>query len=166
MKTIKSIAELEKVLNKKILSSMKSVGKEGERKLKESVQENVYNTYIPKYYRRTGDLKKSVSKEVRQSGTLTSLRIFHDIGKMRQIAPTSNYRMGTHHSTVQNYSPQEYAYFVPTVIEEGTTGRIFGEGPFTRPRRYFSKFSQKFKAEFNESLKRELIRNGLTIRKG
>lgn len=166
MKTVKSIAELEKVLNKKILSSMKSIGKEGEIKLKESVQDNVYNAYIPKYYKRTGDLKKSVSKEVIQSGTLTSLKIFHNTGKMRQIAPTSNYKIGTHHSTIQNYSPQEYAYFVPTVIEEGTTGRIFGEGAFTKPRRYFSKFSQKFKEEFNEKLRRELIRNGLTIRRG
>lgn len=166
MTTIKSFAELEKVLNKKILSSVKTVGNDGVKKLKESVQENVYNAYTPKYYKRTGDLKRSVSKDVTQSGTLTSLRIFHNVGMMRQLAPTSNYRMGTHHSSIQNYSPQEYAYFVPTVIEDGTSGKIFGEGAFTRPRRYFSAFANKLKAEFGEKLRTELIRNGLTIRRG
>jgi hypothetical protein len=166
MTTIKSMADLEKVLNKKILSSVKSVGNDGVNNLKESVQNNVYNVYIPKYYKRTGDLKKSASKEVLQKGSLTSLRIYHNTGKMRQMAPTSNYRMGTHHSSVENYSPQEYAYFVPTVVEDGTSGKIFGEGAFTRPRRYFSIFATKFKVNFSEKLRTELIRNGLTIRRG
>jgi hypothetical protein len=159
------MADLEKVLNKKILSSMNTIGKEEVKKLKESVQENVYDTYIPKFYKRTGDLKRSVSKELKQNGSQTSLEIFHDPTKMREIAPVKGYWMGTHHSTVKSYMPQEYAYFVPITIEDGTSGDIFGDGAFRRPRRYFSKFATKLLNTFQERLRTELIRNGLTIRR-
>lgn len=166
MTTIKSIADLKKVLDKKILSSVKSIAKSEERKLKEEIQEKVYNAYTPKYYKRTKQLKNSVTSEVTQDGSVVRAKIFHDTSKMDQVAPVPGYNIGTHHSTVKSYIPQEYAYFLPVTIEEGTSGRIFGDGAYLKPRRYFSSFVTKLKNTYKESLRAQLIKSGLTVKRG
>lgn len=164
-KAVTSMAQLEEELKKMILASMNTIAIEAEKELKDSVQKLVYDAYTPKYYKRTGELKKSISRDVYQVGSFTTAKIYHDISKMRQHAPTQNYRMGTHYSTVKSYFPQEYAYFVPVTIDEGTSGEIFGKGAWTEPRRYFSTFVDKMSTVFSEKLRSQLIRKGLTIRR-
>lgn len=165
MTKINSIDQLEFELKKLALSSMKSIGIEGEKELKESVEEEVYDSYMQKYYKRTGDLKRSVTHAINERRNSVSVKIYHNYDKMRQLPPSMTYRIGTHHSTVRKYSPQKYARYLPETIESGTSGKIFGSGAWTQPRRYFSKFVSMMENNFEDMFLDKLKKKGLNVRK-
>lgn len=180
---IKSPEDLERELKKVLLSSMNKVATKGKIELQDAIQKEVYDKYTPKYYERTGDLKRSASKDVYSAGTFVNARIYNDTSKIREIAPIRKYNdpkfasknrryksktlrpqsMGKHYSTVEGYFPQEYAYFIPATINEGTSGHIFGEGAWTEPRRYFSRFLERMEKIFPKIMREELTKAGLKV---
>lgn len=166
-KNVTSIDQLLKELNKMTLSVMKDIAKSGEKNLKDHVQSEIYDANIPSRhgYKRTRQLKQSVTKDVYQIGNFTTAAIFHDYKSMESIAPSyDNNRMGQHHSTVAKYDPQEYNFFLPATINDGTSGKIFGEGYWTKPRPYFTHAKEDIERTFQKSLKYGLQYRGLTIK--
>jgi hypothetical protein len=84
---------------------------------------------------------------------------------MKPVAPyAGNNRMGQHHSTVRSYFPQEYSFFLPRTINDGTSGKIFGSGIWTQPRPYFTNAEKKIMGSFKKDLKEQLIKRGLTVK--
>jgi hypothetical protein len=172
-KNVKNVKELEQVLNKIIFDTMKVIARDAEIELKDHVQEDVYGAGTPNYYTdhngkvgRTGDLKKSVTRDVYQVGSFTNAVIYHDPKMMKSVAPyKGNNYMGQHHSTVKGYFPQEYSYFLPRVIDEGRSGKIFGSGFWTKPRPYFTNAERYIFKNFKRDFKNGLVRRGLNVTK-
>jgi hypothetical protein len=164
-KYVRNLKELEDELNKRILESMKDIGKKGEKTLKEYIQTDVYLSYTPNDYKRTYDLLNSSTNDVYQVGSFTNAEIYNDYKVMRSVAPYSgNNYLGQHHSTVRTYEPQDYAFWVAATINDGTSGKIFGDGPWTKPRPFFTHTKDFMFRNFYKDLKNGLVYRGLSIK--
>lgn len=150
---VESIAGLQKELSKMILSAMNDIAKSGERTLKDHIENEVYS-HRPIRYVRTKQLLNSTTHDVFQTGDFTTARIFNDHTKIKSYAPSyANKWMGQHHSTVKHYNPQEYNFFLVETINDGTSGHIFGEGFWTKPRPFFSKAKVEIEASFKKNFR-------------
>jgi hypothetical protein len=164
-KTIKNDKDLETVLNQYILSAMKSIAKDAEQTVKDYIESDVYDAGTPSTYKRTGELRKSVKSDVYQVGGFTNAEIYHDPMMMKPVAPyKGNNYMGQHHSTVKGYFPQEYSYYLPRVINDGRSGKIFGDGYWTKPRPYFTNAESFIFRTFKRDLKLKLQSRGLKVK--
>lgn len=59
-KTFKSIAEIEKYIKRQHKLCLSEIGRKGESKMKEITHQNLYNSYSPDEYKRTGDMVNNI----------------------------------------------------------------------------------------------------------
>lgn len=164
VKTVATLKELERELQKRILDSMTEVGKIGSDTLKREVDEEVYNSYSPTTYVRTYQLKESIAEDVFQVGTFTTTRVFHDMSKITGVPRQySNNYTGQHYRTGEYYL-DDYSYFVPATVNDGTSGHIFGTGAWTKKRPYFTNTEVFMANSFKTILKGSLVRQGLKVK--
>lgn len=160
-----NFSDLEKELRKHILSSMKEVETVGKDTLVKNIQEEVYDVYTPKYYKRTNQLKKSATGNTYQLATHTYTEIFNFKDVMIPKPPkNSNNHMGQHYSTAIKYNPQAYHMYVAETVNDGTSGLIFGKGKWTTKRPFFTDTEKFMRRNFGTILKASLVYKGLNIK--
>jgi hypothetical protein len=133
MKQIKSWKELDRAILSKIAEAMSEVGKDMVEEVQKSIRDEVY-IYHPKEYQTTGDLHDSVySKSPDIKNKNVEIVIKHDTDKINSRQPNQ------HYSVVEDYDPSDVSDWIPYLVHEGQSGKIFGDGFWTKPRRYMDK---------------------------
>ena len=111
--------------------------------VKRHVEDDVYSKYTPAEYKRTGDLKNSVQKEVELCGDNIEININHDDDQL-------NYEslLG------QELDPQK----VPWLIEEGKIHPLFGGGfSYLQARPYMSNAHGEIKGLIEKILGKAIV---------
>lgn len=127
MADFNNIDELMAFLEKEVNDSMKDVGKAVQKVVKDHVDLDVYAVAQPAKYERTEQLRDSVTYTVDGTDVL----IHHDDSMIESIPDNQ------HHSVVEGYEPQDSSEYVANIVEEGSSGHIFGEGYWTEPRPFW-----------------------------
>jgi hypothetical protein len=161
---IRNSDQLKRELMKILGDAMMEVTIDAENIVKDHIQTDVYDEYDPENYIRTGQFKESIDSKIDQVGTHVRSEIFHNMNRMRSIAPyEGNNFIGQHYSTFQ-YSVKDYRIYLPYTINHGIDGkRVFGDGVYSRPRPYFTNAQSEIEIKFKDNLKRSLVRKGLKI---
>lgn len=135
--SFKNLSKLFNAVQKTLESSAKEIGIQGLATAKRQIEEDVYQKYTPKYYKRTGQLKQSLRQTTMKHSRGAFVLFDHDKSKIKSIKPSSeNNHMGQHHSTAKQYQPQQYNNYVAMVVHNGKSGDIFGDGEWRKPRPY------------------------------
>lgn len=168
-KSFRNLASLFDAVQKTLESSAKEIGIQGFKTVKDQVETDVYKKYNPKYYQRTGQLKSSLRYTTMKHKDGAYILFDHDKLKMDAIPPTQgkppkgNYHMGQHHSTAKKYSPQKYNDYVAMVVHDGTSGDIFGDGEWRKPRPYMQNSRAKVARQAYQITKGRLQIRGFKV---
>ncbi len=137
--SFKNLGKLFQAVQKTLDSSAKEIGIQGLTTVKRQIDEDVYQKYTPKYYKRTGQLKNSLRYTAMKHSKGSYILFDHDKSKIASIKPSkANNHMGQHHSTAKKYQPQQYNNYVAMVVHDGKSGDIFGDGEWRKPRPYMT----------------------------
>jgi hypothetical protein len=143
--------------------AMLDIAIDAQRQLSDDLQRMVYDAYHPKFYHRTGDLKRSIDADVHQVKNVVSAEVFHNPNLINPIAPyDGNNNIGQHYSTYK-YSPMPYNEFVAETVNFGISKgkrKVFGDGVYARKRPYFDTAQKVVETGFRSNLKNHLARNG------
>jgi hypothetical protein len=161
-----SLKDLEKFLMDKIEQAMHGVAKDGENTVKTFIQSDVYDSYTPEDYKRTGELKSSVTNSVTKVETYAvEAKIFHDLNEIRAIAPSlENNRIGQHHSTVKKYEPQDYRLYIIETVNYGidpNKKHIFGDGVYSKARPYMDNARRSLRKDARNLMMNEFRSMGI-----
>lgn len=141
MPSFTNLTQLEVFLKKTIKDSMEDVGKAVEYKVREKIDEVVYNSpATPDTYNRTYELKNSlIHEQPKQSGNETTVVIKHEDNLLGHYAPNQ-------HQSVVDGSPLSVESLAEIVMQ-GKSGHIFGQGYWTEPRPYMDIAKEEILAE-------------------
>jgi hypothetical protein len=163
---VTNLDDLKKELLKRIGETMLNVTIDAQEKVKQTLQTQVYDSYSPKDYRRTGDLNRSVDANVKSSGSIVKGEVFHNTSLMTPVAPyEGNNYVGQHYSTYK-YNPMDYRQYVAETVNYGiSSGRkkVFGDGVYSRPRPYFDNARLIVEKNFEKNLTAGLKSQGLKV---
>ena len=159
MPEFRSIADLNRYLIKVLKDSMEDVGRAVEHKVREKIEEEVYqNPTTPSMYERTGELKNSlIHTQPKQIGNEIVTEIKHDDNLIGHYEPNQ------HMSVVdgRDMSVESLA----EIVNFGKAGHIFGTGYWTEPRPYIEDARQEVIDEnlHYNTLKKSLQSKGLKV---
>lgn len=164
MATIKvsSFAELEKILKQKLTQAMSQdkLGKDIKEEVQKHIRDDVYATYTPDAYNRTGEFEKSVvSTSPSVSGDGVEISIEHDPNLM-------NMREPWYHQSVINGKDIREA--LPEIIHDGLTHDLWGHGDraYLKPRPYMDNTVKELESSKKhvKQLARHLRSLGLNVK--
>lgn len=160
MPTFSSVKQLETYLKKMIQDGMEDVGKDVEYVVRENLEKEVYqNPTQPDMYKRTRELKNTLTHVNKKNGNETTTEIKHD-----ESLFYDNYAPNQH-MNVTNGNDLPLDALVE-IVNDGKAGRIFQTGYWTENRPYFhdsEKQVEKKKIPV-KSLKKSLKSKGLNVR--
>lgn len=155
MPNFRNLKDLERYMKKILKDSMEDAGREIEHTLRDQIDEDVYNSYDPKEYERTRELKNSVMHtQPKEINGQIFVEIGHDYNQI--YSNPEKYQ----HASVWGDDVSEY---LPKWINDGTIGLAFGKGAWTEPRPYMDNTKEKIKDKglFERELKVALEKRGI-----
>ena len=159
MPTFKNLKQLEKYLQLVVKDSMEDVGREAEHKVRKKIDEMVYqNPTEPSDYERTRELKNSlVHTQPKQNGNEITVEIKHEDSLIGYYEPNQ------HMSVVDGSELPVDA--LAEIVHYGKSGKIFGEGYWTKPRPYMETAKEEIIEEklHVKALKNSLKKKGLDV---
>ncbi len=163
MATANNWKELEALLKQKIAKAMVKEGEFLKEKVQERIEEDVYKSYSPTYYERSGDLKRSVfSKTPKVKNNSIEVEVKHNTDEINSNSPNQ------HYSVVDGYSPSDVSDWIPYLVTQGKTHPLWGENVYTRPRDYFENTKKQLESsgEHIDKMVEYLRAEGLNAKKG
>lgn len=160
-KQFKSLKELEKYLQKQMIKAMNDVGEHVKNEVKSQIDEDVYS-HTPSQYERTYELRESVvNQKAVISDDKVQVIIKHDNDLIHPYP-----ELYQHYSAKPDYTPDDYSEYVAETVHDGTSGKYFGEGFWTKPRPYMDNTVEKLKSTNShvEEFKKSLKKQGLDVK--
>jgi len=132
MPTFSNLSQLGKYLQKVVRDSMEDVGVAVEDKVREKIEEVVYNNPAqPNEYIRTHELATSlIHTQPKQTGNEITVEVKHEDDLIGHYAPNQ-------HMSVVDGSELSVESLAE-IVNYGLAGDIFGQGYWTESRSYFS----------------------------
>lgn len=158
-KDFKNFKSLFNHINKEMAKSMNTAGEVGKEAVKTQMDKDVYS-YKPEEYKRTYELRDSISHDTQVKNNKVVTKIYHDISKI------NSYEDGyKHYSADPSYTPKDVSDWMPYLINKGKSGSYFGEGFWTIPRPYVSNAKEQMKKNklHINVLKNDLKKKGFNI---
>jgi len=131
MPTFNNLDDLARHLLNDLERGMMGVGQVAKKVVQERLDKDVYS-FDPSVYQRTRELRESVDFEPSIEGKEAVVVIDHNTDMIHAVG-RPYYQ---HHSAVKSYTPQDYSQYVAQTVNDGTSGHIFGQGFWTKPRPY------------------------------
>lgn len=158
MANVTSWKDLEVALQKARDKALKGAGEKGKELTKKRVDEDVYamSKGEPAVYERTFQLRESlVADDFKSSGNMAEITIKHDASQIHSTAPNQ------HYSVVDGSSSVDY---IAEIVNNGESGKIFGEGYWTEPRPYMDNTRKEMKdGKYREFMVDELKKLGYKV---
>jgi hypothetical protein len=157
MPQFNNLNELNTWLSQQIAQSMNDVGEMVVEKVKEHIESDVYS-FDPKVYQRTNELKESIVHSTPiVNGDTVEVSIYPDAQLIHPSPPNQ------HQSVI---SGDDYSPYVAITVEEGTSGKLFGEGYWTEPRPFMENTVAELEGSglFADALKISLNKKGINTR--
>ena len=159
------LAELQKARDK----ALKGAGEKAVDVAKDRVDKDVYATYNPKQYNRTGQLRDSIdASEVKSSGNTAEVKISHNTDEIHATPPNQHYSVVDGKSSVES---------IAEIVHNGRTGAIgqsgywkdapwYDEGDaFAVPRPYMDNAREELEnGKYKNFMKEELIKQGYKVK--
>lgn len=173
MAKVKKWSDLLSAINKVANKALDEVGKEATNMVKDEIQKQVYDSYTPDWYSRTGQLKESVEvvdKKFSSRG-ISQIKIGHNFKKINPGSKDD----GQYVSVV---SGKSVVQSVPNIVHNGKAGAVYKKGywrdsdwyksglhKFAEPRPYMDNVKQKMKdGEYKKLMKKELRKQGIKVK--
>lgn len=153
----KSLSELFAKLNQQIAISMNEVGEAVVEKVKEHIDTDVYS-FDPSVYQRTNELKESiVQSQPVVNGNTVQILIYPDSSLIHPSSPNQ------HQSVITG---DDYSPYIAITVEEGTSGKLFGEGYWTEPRPFMENTVVELEGSglFKDALRISLNKKGINVK--
>lgn len=153
---IRTYKDLEKVLKKAAEKALKDSGKDATELVKKRIDEDVYGVAEPDEYLRTYELRESVEPSgVKSKGNTFELEVGHNTDKIGSYEPNQ------HMSVVDGTSSVGY---VADIVHNGKSGKIFGEGYWTKKRPYMDNAKEELEdGKYKEYMKDSLTKQGFKV---
>ncbi len=154
---VRSYKDLEKVLQRAAKKALEDSGKEATKLVKDRIDKDVYGVKAtPDDYIRTYELRESVEpSKVETKGNISELEVGHNTDKIHPNSPNQ------HMSVVDGLSSADY---VAKIVHDGESGKIFGEGYWTKPRPYMSNAKDDLEnGEYKKMMKNSLEKQGFKV---
>jgi hypothetical protein len=126
MPQFKTIAEMNLYILKQLEQSMRILANDVKSMIKDYIQKNLYSSYIPQEYQRTGDFLESLDVRVTTKGNEVEAEIFFntDYIHMNEVeGNTWNQHMSVDGS--ETWSGASVAEWIPYFIEWGTHNSLW-----------------------------------------
>lgn len=123
--------------------------------IKNTITEEVYNTYSPSQYGRTYELRESVGLLYTEYFSGTVWFVYgHDESKMNRYTPSENPKLGRGWSlraTKEYPKGSDFSPYIPWAIHEGESGDIWGvrNPAWYAPKPYMEKAGDKIKNDYD-----------------
>lgn len=157
MATVKSWKDLEKALMKARDKALEGTGGRAKELVKDRIDKDVYSVASPSVYKRTYELRESIQpSKVKSNGDTAELEIGHDTSLIGSYSPNQ------HYSVVDGSSSVDY---IAEIVHDGKSGKIFGEGFWTKKRPYMDNAKEEMKdGKYKKFMVEELKRQGLNAK--
>ena len=139
MANVTSWTQLAKELQKARDKALKGAGEKGKELTKKRVDVDVYamSKGEPAVYERTFQLRESlVADDFKASGNTAEITIKHDTNQIHSTAPNQHYSVVDGSSSVES---------IAEIVNNGESGKIFGEGYWTQKRSYMDNAREEMK---------------------
>ncbi|ARF70776.1 hypothetical protein B7C51_25230 (plasmid) [Paenibacillus larvae subsp. pulvifaciens] len=164
MVRIKKRSQLNRVLKDVLKESLIAISEKSKDIVENELDKHAYSNK-PSSYKRTNQLKDSLTNKIIENKNSFKAKIFHDTDKIKPIPPSSsNNYMGQHYSTA-TYRVKEYQKYIVETINNGTSGKIFGSGYWTQKRPYFTESKKNILKNYSDMMKTELNSKKLKVRR-
>lgn len=153
---VTSWKQLEVALQKARDRALKGAGEKAVEVVKDRVDKDVYGTGSPTVYERTYQLRESlVADDFKSSGNTAEITIKHDTSQIHSTAPNQHYSVVDGSSSVES---------IAEIVHDGKSGRVFGEGYWTKPRPYMDNAKEIMKdGKYRDFMVEELKKLGYKV---
>jgi hypothetical protein len=158
---VNDLKRMMKYIEKSVVKdALEDTGDEATELAKDRVDKDVYEAGNPTEYVRTYELRESIEPtKAKCKDGVVELEIKHNTDKIGSYEPNQHYTVGTKYAKTHGTDSSEY---VPRLVHNGESGKIFGEGFWTKPRPYMSNTKEEMEnGKYKEMMKRNLEKRGI-----
>ena len=155
---INSVNDLKKMMKyiekNAVKGALEDTGDEATELAKDRVDKDVYGTGSPTEYVRTYELRESIEPtKAKCKDGVVELEIKHNTDKIGSYEPNQHMSVLDGSSSVES---------IAEIVHDGKSGKIFGEGLWTKKRRYMDNTKEEIKnGKYKEMMKRNLEKRGI-----
>ena len=155
---INSINDLKKMMKyiekNAVKGALEDTGDEATELAKDRVDKDVYGTGSPTEYVRTYELRESIEPtKAKCKDGVVELEIKHNTDKIGSYEPNQHMSVLDGSSSVES---------IAEIVHDGKSGKIFGEGFWTKKRSYMDNTKEEIKnGKYKEMMKRNLEKRGI-----